>query len=57
MDKDKPRRESIGTMLLRNIYHYWYHTGEAHAIRDTLHHGALPQFVGDMTQGIYYPES
>ena len=57
VDKDKPRRESIGTMLLRNIYHYWYHTGEAHAIRDRLGHVALPQFVGDMTQGTYRPES
>ena len=52
----KPRRESIGTMLLRNIYHYWYHTGEAHAIRDTLGHGTLPQFVGDMSQGAYRAE-
>ena len=43
MDKDnKPRRESIGTMLLLNTYHYWYHTGEAHAIRDMLGHTALP---------------
>ena len=57
VDKDKPRHESIGTMLLRNIYHYWYHTGEAHAIRDMLGHPALPQFVGDMTQGVYRPES
>ena len=22
--KGKPREESVGTMLLRNIYHYWY---------------------------------
>lgn len=56
MDKDKPRRESIGTMLLRNIYHYWYHTGEVHAIRDTLGHSSLPQFVGDMSQAVYRPE-
>ena len=57
VDKDnKPRRESIGTMLLRNIYHYWYHTGEAHAIRDMLGHNSLPQFVGDMTLGAYRPE-
>ncbi len=56
-DGNKPRRESIGTMLLRNIYHYWYHTGEAHAIRDMLGHGPLPQFVGDMSQASYRPES
>jgi uncharacterized damage-inducible protein DinB len=44
----KPRLENIGTMLLRNIYHYWYHTGEAHAIRDMLGHKNLPEFVGEM---------
>jgi hypothetical protein len=51
-----PRVESIGTMLLRNTYHYWYHTGEAHAIRDMLGHQDLPQFVGDMSQAFYRPE-
>ncbi len=54
--KWKPRPESIGTMLLRNIYHYWYHTGEAHAIRDMLGHRDLPYFVGDMSEGLYHPE-
>jgi hypothetical protein len=51
--KGKSRPESIGTMLLRNIYHYWYHTGEAHAIRDTLGHQNLPQVVGDTPEGLY----
>jgi uncharacterized damage-inducible protein DinB len=55
--KGEPRPESIGTMLLRNIYHYWYHTGEAHAIRDMLGHADLPQFVGDMSQALYQPEA
>ena len=55
--KGKPRPESVGTMLLRNIYHYWYHTGEAHAIRDLLGHRDLPQFVGDMSEAFYRPES
>lgn len=55
--KGQPRPESIGTMLLRNMYHYWYHTGEAHAIRDMLGHQDLPQFVGDMSLGIYSPEA
>jgi hypothetical protein len=49
-------RESTGTMLLRNIYHYWFHTGEAHAIRQVLGHGELPQFVGDMAAAVYLPE-
>jgi hypothetical protein len=51
----KPLRESIGTMLLRNTYHYWFHCGEAHAIRQMLHHTDLPQFVGDMSQALYRP--
>jgi hypothetical protein len=52
----KPVDESIGTMLLRNTYHYWFHTGEAHAIRQMLGHGDLPQFVGDMAAAVYRPE-
>ena len=55
--KGKPRPESVGTMLLRNIYHYCYHTGEAHAIRDMLGHRDLPQFVGDMSEAYYQPET
>src|SRR5512136_1624834 len=29
--KGKQVSESVGTLLLRNIYHYWFHTGEAAA--------------------------
>lgn len=54
--KGKPRPETIGTMLQRNIYHYWFHTGEAHAIRQQLGHVNLPDFVGDMTNAAYNPE-
>jgi hypothetical protein len=32
----KPVDESVGTLLMRNIYHYWYHTGEASAVRQML---------------------
>ena len=42
----KPHRESIGTMLLRMTYHYWYHLGESQAIRQMLGHTDLPSFVG-----------
>jgi hypothetical protein len=46
----EPVPESVGTMLLRNIYHYWYHLGEALAVRQMLGHTDLPQFVSrDMT--------
>lgn len=46
--RGKPVRESIGTQLQRTMYHYWFHTGEAHAVRQQLGHGDLPQFVGNM---------
>jgi len=48
--------ESVGTMLFRNIGHYWFHLGEAHAIRQMLGHTDLPQFVGNLSQAAYYPE-
>jgi uncharacterized damage-inducible protein DinB len=52
----EPLGESVGTMLRRNTYHYWYHLGEAHAIRQQLGHTDLPQFVGDMSEALYRPE-
>jgi len=53
---DKQSRESIGTMLYRNIYHYWFHAGEAHAVRQVLGHKNLSAFVGDMSEANYSPE-
>ena len=53
----KPLDESIGTLLMRNIYHYWYHTGEASAVCQMLGHTNLPDFVGDMSTVMYKPES
>ena len=52
----KPVDESVGTLLMRNIYHYWYHTGEASGVRQMLGHVNLPEFVGDMTAASYMPE-
>jgi uncharacterized damage-inducible protein DinB len=53
----KSLRESIGTMLQRVIYHYWYHIGEALAVRQLLGHSDLPEFVGDLgINGPYRPE-
>ncbi len=54
--KGKPRPESIGTMLMRNIYHYWFHLGEVSAVRQMLGHTGLPEFVGDMSAAVYRPE-
>jgi hypothetical protein len=45
-----PRPENVGNMVLRNIYHYFYHIGEAQAIRQQLHHTNLPEFVGRMNE-------
>jgi uncharacterized damage-inducible protein DinB len=51
--EDNRSREPIGTMLLRITYHYWFHTGEAHAVRQQLGHPDLPQFVGNMSGVVY----
>ena len=52
-----PVDESVGTMLLRNIYHYWFHTGEAAAVRQLLGHPNLPDFVGGMDAAPYRLEA
>lgn len=45
-----------GSLLLRVIYHYWYHLGETMAIRQLLGHTNLPEFVGDLdAQAPYLP--
>ena len=53
--KGEPMEESIGTMLHRTIYHYWFHLGEVHAIRQALGHRKLPQFVGALNETPYRP--
>jgi hypothetical protein len=48
---------SVGTYLRRTTYHYWYHLGEALAVRQMLGHGPLPDFVGDIDgEAPYQPE-
>lgn len=39
---------TAGNLLLRTIYHYWYHLGENMAIRQMLGHTDLPEFVGEI---------
>ncbi len=56
MRDGKPADESVGTLLMRNIYHYWYHTGEAAAVRQMLGHTDLPEFVGEINTAAYRPE-
>ena len=48
---NQPLAEGIpnaGNFLHRTTYHYWYHLGEALAIRQQLGHESLPDFVGDL---------
>jgi hypothetical protein len=55
--KERPVRETTGTMLHRLTYHYWFHIGEALAIRQLLGHPNLPEFVGDISgKAPYRPE-
>jgi uncharacterized damage-inducible protein DinB len=54
--RGKPVPENAGTLLLRSIDHYWFHTGEAHAIRQMLGHTNLPDFVGNISVAAYRPE-
>ena len=42
------RTTTVGSLMLRVIYHYWYHIGEIMAIRQQLGHPSLPDFVGDI---------
>jgi uncharacterized damage-inducible protein DinB len=52
--KGRAIRESAGTLLQRVIYHYWFHTGEALAIRQMLGHPNLPEFVGSFSERAHY---
>ena len=48
---------TFGSLMLRVIYHYWYHIGEIMAIRQQLGHQNLPEFVGDIDgQAPYHAE-
>ena len=56
MHEGEYSQENVGTMLMRNLYHYWYHMGEVASIRQLLDHKDLPEFVGDMTMVMYQAE-
>jgi hypothetical protein len=47
--------ETLGTMLTRNIFHYWYHLGEMQSVRQLLHHENLAGFVGSIPPAFRYP--
>jgi uncharacterized damage-inducible protein DinB len=53
----KPTKYIWGNLLQRIIYHYWYHLGESSAIRQSLGHTDLPQFVGNLdSMASYRPD-
>ena len=50
--------EMLGSMLRRVTYHYFFHTGEAQAVRQLLGHAPLPEFVGEIDAfAPYAPDS
>ena len=52
----KPVVYTAGSLMMRTIYHYWYHIGENLAIRQQLGHTNLPVFVGNIDQEApYFP--
>lgn len=55
--KREPSRETAGTKLHRTTYHYWFHLGEAQAIRQLIGPGRLPDFVGGFGKSQYRPEA
>ncbi len=50
----RPSFENMGTTLLRQTWHYWYHLGEIQAIRQMLNHKNLPPFVGAIPAAAKY---
>lgn len=56
--EEQQEGDTIGSILQRVIYHYWYHIGESQAIRQLLGHQNLPEFVGAVQdEAPYVPES
>lgn len=45
---NSPRPRSVGSVVRRVTYHYWFHIGEIISIRQLLGHADVPQFVGDL---------
>ena len=57
MRDGQPTGRIYGSLLLRVIYHYWYHIGENMAVRQYLGHTGLADFVGDIdAEAPYRPE-
>jgi hypothetical protein len=56
--RGKQLSTTFGNRLQRTIYHYWFHNGENQAVRQSLGHRRLPQFVGSIDdEAPYRPEA
>lgn len=61
LDEDRLTRplaegfSNVGTFLLRNTYHYWFHLGEGLGARQAMNHTGLPDFVGDIDTEAPWP--
>jgi hypothetical protein len=53
----RPHDETVGTMVQRVTYHYWFHIGESQAVRQLLGHSDLAEFVGDFPDWAAYRHS
>lgn len=54
----RPISRTVGNLLQRTIYHYWFHAGEILAVRQLLGHADLPEFVGNLDEEApYRPEA
>lgn len=53
----QPAKTTIGNLVQRVIYHYWYHNGENQAMRQLLGHKKLPQYVGNIDDEAPYRPS
>ncbi|WP_420645599.1 hypothetical protein [Candidatus Leptofilum sp.] len=48
--------ENLGSVLQRTNNHYFYHMGEAAAVRQLLDHTGYPEVMADEGAIDYYPE-
>lgn len=56
VENGRPFEENVGTILMRNIYHYWSHLGEIISIRQIMGHPHVPEYVGDLRDVMYRVE-
>ncbi len=48
--------ENLGTLMLRQLWHYWYHLGEMQGLRQAMGHEKLAQYVGGIPKKYRWAE-